>query len=833
MTVRLSLEDERAALANCEDEPIRTPGVIQPHGMLLAARPDLSVVTHVSENAQDFMGRAPHEILGEQLNDLFDKQTIHQLRNIASLLTLSVQRESIGDVVLPQGTFNAAIHLRDDRMIIELTPPSSDTQALSDGVRRLRWMTSRWTKGLPLFAALDQMVRDLRAITGYDRVMAYRFRPDGSGEVIAEDLAAGADSYLGLRFPSQDIPRIAREICMEQPLRVLCDVGARDVPIMSLPQDKRPLDLTLTELRGTSPVHASYLQGMGVRASLVLPVIVEDQLWGLFSCHHAAPRRMAISETLMFDLVSRMIGVQITNTLARDHRSKVEAFGRMAERHQLFATDADNRAWQQELAEVFRADGLHLQTSTTSLRYGVQPSDDVLATFAARAEPSEQQFIHTSDDLMRGVADPGADAVAGIMEILPSVDADVCLRLFRKAENHVVEWAGAPDNEIETVGEQSRLLPRSSFEAHQRQTEGCSRPWEPEDIATAHALRGTIRQWAEIETARRATSGRNALVVRETSHRMKNVLALTQIMVDQSAKARPEMKTFLVGFKERLASLIDAYTQFEPSETSAIDLRHLIETGLAPYGHERLSVAGPSINLSGTTRSLIVLLIHEMITNAAKHGSLSRPEGEISIRWALSDNMLDLNWVERGGPTPNVSITPGFGKLMINEVVTRFLDGESTWEWKPEGLEVWLRIPVRAQTGIVSADPNPEPALNGGHTAKILVLEDDLILAFELRSRLRDLGYGAVTIATSNEEAIAMIDRDHFEFALLDVNLLHETSAATADKAKSAGLAFAFLTGYAHDPDWAARYNGMPQLAKPVDNTSLSSAIIEARNART
>ena len=141
-----------------------------------------------------------------------------------------------------------------------------------------------------LYQAIATEVHD---VTGFDRVMVYRFAPDGSGAVIAEARgSAGINSFLGLNFPASDIPRQARLLYQANWIRNIPD--ARYAPAVIMPPlnplTGQPLDLSHSILRSVSPVHRQYLANMGVVASVSLSLILRGQLWGLIACHHNAPR---------------------------------------------------------------------------------------------------------------------------------------------------------------------------------------------------------------------------------------------------------------------------------------------------------------------------------------------------------------------------------------------------------------------------------------------------------------------------------------------------------------------------------------------------------------
>ncbi|MFL5282935.1 MAG: GAF domain-containing protein, partial [Rhodopila sp.] len=134
----------------------------------------------------------------------------------------------------------------------------------------------------------DETTRVVKALTGYDRVMVYRFDPEGHGEVLSEAKEPQLEAYLGNHYPASDIPQIARRLYERNRVRLLADVEFDPVPLKPQlsPVTGSQLDMSLCVLRSSSPIHVQYLKNMGVRATLVVSLLVGGRLWGLISCHH-------------------------------------------------------------------------------------------------------------------------------------------------------------------------------------------------------------------------------------------------------------------------------------------------------------------------------------------------------------------------------------------------------------------------------------------------------------------------------------------------------------------------------------------------------------------
>ena len=165
----------------------------------------------------------------------------------------------------------------------------------------------------------------MRRLTGFDRVMIYRFDAEWNGEVIAEAASASPVSYLALRFPASDIPAQVRQLFLLNPLRAIADIDATAVPVVPDvgPLTGRPLDLMRSFLRSSSRIHLEYLRNMGVQSSLTVSIIVGARLWGMITCHHTAPRRLDWSTRSVCELIGRtlalLVALRMDNAALRSH----------------------------------------------------------------------------------------------------------------------------------------------------------------------------------------------------------------------------------------------------------------------------------------------------------------------------------------------------------------------------------------------------------------------------------------------------------------------------------------------------------------------------------
>jgi light-regulated signal transduction histidine kinase (bacteriophytochrome) len=255
-------------MTSCDLEMIHIPGAIQPHGAFLASGPD-GRIAHASDNLAAFLGVPAAAALGQDLAAIIGAEASDALRQAGPG---PARAGSFYQLRRPDG----ALRLRGFRsgpyLGVDIETPGApvDEVAALLGAQALLARLEGAGSRMELCA---WAVAGLRAITGYQRVMAYRFDPvEGHGEVIAEALEPGLDPYLGLHYPASDIPAQARTLFLRQPVGAVADAGYTPVPLRTdiAAAGDAPLDLTFSTLRSVSPVHRAYMRNMGTVASLTV-----------------------------------------------------------------------------------------------------------------------------------------------------------------------------------------------------------------------------------------------------------------------------------------------------------------------------------------------------------------------------------------------------------------------------------------------------------------------------------------------------------------------------------------------------------------------------------
>ncbi|WP_431268048.1 GAF domain-containing protein [Dankookia sp. P2] len=320
-------------IAGCDREPIHIPGNIQPHGLLLAFLTSRLVLTHVSANARIALSTEIARAFGRPVEQVLAGTSIEAMRDGLHRLPETGPMQ-LGRFRAASGTTFQAIGHRspDGHAILEFEAEAEEDgpeaqatlEALYPGVRDA---FARLGRATSIEVLASTAAAAVRRITGFDRVLVYRFEENWDGTVVAEDGNERLPSYLNLHFPASDIPVQARRLYEVNPQRLIADADYAPVPILPARPDEPPLDLTFAGLRSVSPVHLDYMRNMGTPASMSVSILRGDgQLWGLVSCHHAVPRRVPFAARNACDLVAQMFAVRVA---AREEMAHVEARARL------------------------------------------------------------------------------------------------------------------------------------------------------------------------------------------------------------------------------------------------------------------------------------------------------------------------------------------------------------------------------------------------------------------------------------------------------------------------------------------------------------------------
>lgn len=485
-----------ADLSNCEREQIHLAGSIQAHGALLVLSEPGGIVVQASSNARAFLNQS-REVVGRRLGDLGGNiAKLVDARLSTSLQTLPVS--FCCQIGKPEKSCDALMHqLPDGNLIVEFERAGRAV----DGAAHIDSALKSILEAASLRNLCEETTRFFKDLTGYDRVMVYRFDDDGHGEVFAERCEPKLEPFLGNWYPASDIPQIARRLYERNRVRIVADVEFKPVPLKPTlcPTTGRELDMSLCFLRSTSPIHIQYLKNMGVGATLVISLMVGGRLWGLVSCHHYAPRVVpfavrAICELLAEAVATRILALenfvraQSELSIRRLEQRMMEAIGREGDwRAALFDSS-------KVLIEPLRATGAALlfegQVHTVGDVPATQPLREIGEWLATKSAAS----VFATKSLAADVPQFAnlTPLASGVIAVPISSTRDEFLIWFRPERIRTVTWGGDPNKPMIIGNDPSDLSPRRSFAQWTQVVDGTSEPWTAADLSAARLVGDTV-----------------------------------------------------------------------------------------------------------------------------------------------------------------------------------------------------------------------------------------------------------------------------------------------------------------------------------------------------
>ncbi len=500
-----------ADLTNCERELIHLAGSVQPHGVLLSVREPGLVVMQASANAEGLLGLRPDALIGRPLaalgGDLAER--VAQLAGAPDLDEPVPMRCRVA-VRGAEAGFEGVVHrVPGQALVVEIEPlatPAGGVPVVDidrDSLQRqLNLAVQRFGAASTLGTLADAVVRCVRDLTGYDRVMVYKFDPEGHGKVIAEARDPRLESLLGHHYPSTDIPQRARDLYLRNRVRLLVDVDYRAAELVPrlVPGLGTELDMSMCSLRSMSPIHLQYLRNMGVTATLVVSLVREGQLWGLVACHHYRPFNLRYAVRAACDLLAEVVSTRIA-AIENYAYAQVAIQVRRLEQRLIEATSTEGD-WRlallrnpRTLLQPLDATGAALFTDDEILTTGEVPSTPQLRALQqwvqTQAQPGERLFHCSSVERANPALASLTPTASGVIAARLASDRPDYLMWFRKEQLLTVTWAGNPAKAVVATNPME-LSPRSSFAAWSELVRGTALPWSGSELALARAIGASL-----------------------------------------------------------------------------------------------------------------------------------------------------------------------------------------------------------------------------------------------------------------------------------------------------------------------------------------------------
>lgn len=684
--IDLKVQDD---VARWHAQPIHVSGRVQSHGLLFVLEePDLKIL-QVSRNATAVFGLSAETLLHKKLDELFDAFQVERLQagltgdNLDFINPTKLWARKKGDDYV---IFDAVFHRNPEGfLILELEPAfSQENIPFLSFYHLARASINQLQETSNLRDFCQIIVKEVRKVTGFDRVMLYKFDDDGHGAVVAEEKLDSMEAYLGLHYPESDIPSVARQLLTSNWIRLIADAHSEPVEIVPAinPISQHPLDLTHSILRSASPCHIEYLHNMEVGASLTISLIKDQKLWGLIACHHQTPKYVSYELRKACEFLGRVIFSEISareETEDYDYRMKLtyiqSALIDYMSQDENFIDGLVKH--QPNLLDLTSAQSAAVCFGGKCTRVGDAPKEEDINLLVQWLKSNVNQEVFYTDSLAQIYPDAERfkNVASGLLAI--AISQKNYVLWFRPEVIQTVNWGGDPSKAFEVSQSEGniRLCPRKSFELWKETVRLTSLPWKQVEIKAALELRKAIinivlRQADELAQLAQDLERSNAELkkfayvashdLQEPLNQVANYVQLLEMRYqDQLDEDANEFITFAVEGVSLMQTLIDdvlAYSkvdmqgiEFELTEVdTALDhalanlRRRIAENGAVVSRDELPTVMADSTQL--------MQLFQNLIGNAIKFRSDQAPEIHIGAQrledaWLFSvrDNGIGLD----------------------------------------------------------------------------------------------------------------------------------------------------------------------------------------------
>lgn len=495
----------------CGKVPLHQTNLIQPHGYLLIVDSESLEILQASENTAELLERDIFQIVQCSLGDFLPSEQAEMLGEFAA-----GGKEDMKSFVC---TFNHALHFA-----MASLPPLSSVEgqkefapyffleieknpirpgrqgSFIDRYRHLKSIMDTVQMADTIQSVCSIAALKLKEISGFDKVMVYRFDDQWNGDVIAEEMEPGMESYLGLKFPASDIPPQARELYKKIPYRLIPDINYEPVklyPVIS-PRNNIFTDLSVSNLRSVAGVHLEYLRNMKIAASMSTRILVNGRLWGLISCHHRKPKYPDYENRSLFELVSGIISARIESMTAieaysflnRSMKLQLEIMEELFRKKQGFFPG-------ENLLKLLNAGGVAVIMNGEVEIIGITPPVAEIMELVPWIQAMGITGLYTKDSFGE-VFEPFlkfSEIASGLMILPLEPDSLSYIVAFRPEVIQQVNWGGNPNEVIRFEPDGKKYHPRASFEIWQQVLSKTAVSWRPEELEMAESFRKSLKAY--------------------------------------------------------------------------------------------------------------------------------------------------------------------------------------------------------------------------------------------------------------------------------------------------------------------------------------------------
>jgi light-regulated signal transduction histidine kinase (bacteriophytochrome) len=717
-------------LTSCDREPIHIPGSIQPHGVLLVVdTASLRIVQLAGDTrlildrgVEATAGRTVAEVLGPDAATL-----VGEARSADKPLLL-------GNIAVAGRILCLTAHDRQDMRILEIEPSPPDARSAADVLSRVRETAAIFDRAPDVRRLLESAANEARHLTGFDRVMIYRFLGDGSGSVVAEDKTEALAPFLNHRYPASDIPKQARELYLHNLIRVIPDVGYTPAPLVPVlnPANGAPLDMGDCTLRSVSPIHIQYLKNMGVAASMSVSIVVDGNLWGLIAFHHREPKLVSYELREMCKHLGEILSQQVK---ARDdaafHRemlrlatAREELLGPMSNAH----GDIEQSLLEhvKDVRAAIPADGAAVILDRKVSATGHTPTEAEICELVDWLLGDEESDVFHSNSLVGQFAPAAAYAssASGLLAAVISRRERLVLLWFRAEQLETINWAGNPHKPAQPGADHGTLTPRKSFEIWKETVRNQSERWSAAEVQAARSLGRSLFHLLQQQTLRQLNAdlrqalsdketllSQKDLLMQEVNHRVQNSLQLVNSMLGLQARevADERVAAHFSQARHRITAISMVHRRlWRSGHIQTVDFGPYIEElrdGLIEsWGREwkdHLQVHGLHVLLPTSTAVILALVLTELLTNAVKYAYGGNP-GPIDVRIGRGQSGLRIVVEDQGVGIARDRPSDGFGSRLIRSLVEQ-LHGELRVRNGAPGTSIILSVPLADQADELAA----------------------------------------------------------------------------------------------------------------------------------
>ena len=890
-------------IKNCEDEAIHLIESVQSFGYLLAIEPGTGLVRVMSANIGDIFSSpiVPNETLMSELVEMPDNST-DILTELYAKAEAAGRRHSyewkFRNQIYHDGEWHqlvsSVIYASGVYLIIELEPSPVLTGSVSS-----KW-TPTDTDIRPLLPSLfelnsveavaDKIASAMRGFIDFDRVCVYKFDKDYCGEVIGEDCADDMVPFKGLRFPASDIPSQARALYVKNLVRCVYDTDEAPVPLLPALSDseRKPLDMSLSMVRGVSSVHLQYMRNMGIRASFSVSLIFENRLWGLIACHNREPKYVEQRSRLICESLCQVFTYQL-------HGKSVEVKRESLQKRQQNLNQAINalttkgnpleglKDEQDLLLSTMRVCGIAVVTPNSHYLVGKTPSFETISHLfheysSDKSGPSKVTALtRISSDI---IANFKLNGVRGLFISPVSSRHGYYTMWFREPVDKTVRWAG----KLQTDSDKPKsLTPRDSFETYLQTVVDQSVDWTTDDKLLIEAFEQLFIPYAlgmknslasqeakleeldkakdqflasishELRTPLNSIMGWTDLALMDTSNKERLVEALN--VVKRAAGTQAALINDILDLSRIISGTMKLSTHTVPISEAIKDVTKQFEAGFGAKNIHLTSVFKDEHTTILADKVRIKQVIHNLLSNALKFtpkgGSvtISGARDHSNYKFFVRDtgkgiSEEQLNYVfERfyQGKVSHNKQGLGLGLSIVKSIVE--MHGGSIWAMSDgEGLgttfyvtlpiaPVATKRPEETQTNIVEGAAGSSDRLRG---LRILVAEDEEDARRFIRLFLESHG-AVVTLAKNGLVAWKLLNEtpEAFNLVLSDIGMPELDGLGYIAKIRSSqrddirNFDAVALTAYAYTADRvkALKAGFSNYVSKPVDAEELLTVL--------